>query len=253
MRVTILGSGTSSGVPVVGCNCDVCRSDDPRDDRMRASAWLELDNGRALLIDTSTDLRQQCLRFGVRRVDAVLFTHAHADHLHGIDELRLFNLWQQAEIPCYAEPGAAERIRLYLGYIFDPGPAKSFRPGLALHEVQGCFEAAGARVQPVPLMHGDQPVFGYRIGGFAYLTDVSEIPDLSWSLLGGLDLLVLDALRQDPHPTHFSLDEALVAAARIGAGRTVLTHISHRMRHAEINKALPDGVDLAYDGMRLEV
>ncbi len=252
MRVTILGSGTSSGVPVIGCTCSVCQSQDPKDKRLRASAWLELDEDRALLIDTATDLRQQVLRFGVRRVDAVLYTHAHADHLHGIDELRLFNLWQQCSIPCYANAEAAGRIRTYLTYIFDGGPAKSFRPGLELLEVDAPFEAAGEPIIPVPMMHGDLSVFGYRIRDFAYLTDVSRIPDESYPLLADLDVLVIDALRPEPHPTHFSLGEALAEVERIGPGRTYLTHLSHHMGHETINKGLPSGVELAYDGLTIQ-
>lgn len=252
MRVTILGSGTSSGVPMIGCSCPVCTSDDPRNDRMRASAVVET-GGRTLLLDTATDLRWQAIRFGLARVDAVLYTHAHADHLHGIDELRVFNIRQLSEIPCYGNRDILDRIRAYFRYIFDQEGAESFRPFLQLHEVTGPFRAAGVPVVPVPLWHGALPVLGYRIGDFAYLTDVNRIPDDSWRLLEGLELMVLDALRPRPHKTHFSLGQALEVVERAGPRRAWLTHISHQMEHQATNKELPKGVELAYDGLTLEM
>ncbi|HOX46927.1 MAG TPA: MBL fold metallo-hydrolase [Myxococcota bacterium] len=250
MRVTILGSGTSSGVPVIGCECRVCTSPDPRDRRTRASAVVALPGGN-LLLDTATDLRAQALREGLVRVDAVLFTHAHADHLHGIDELRLFNLRRQGAIPCFGNRDTLERLRAYLRYIFDAEQGESWRPALTLTEVTGPFELLGARVVPIPLWHGRTPVLGYRLGGFAYLTDANRIPDESWGLLEGLEVLVLDALREKPHPTHFSLGEALEVVARLRPGRTVLTHLAHTVAHAEVSARLPAGVELAQDGLVL--
>lgn len=252
MRVTVLGSGTSSGVPIIGCDCSVCTSPDPKNKRTRASVVLDFGD-RTLLIDTATDLRQQALRWGLQRVDAVLFTHAHADHIHGVDELRIFNLRSLKTIPCYASEDVAARIRAYLEYIFEPGPTESFRPHLELVAIDGPFELLGHRVVPVPLLHGDLPVFGFRIDGFAYLTDVSQIPDSSWPLLEDLDLLILDALRPKPHPTHFSLDQAVEVAERLRPRRTALTHLSHLVDHAKTNENLPIGVELAFDGMTFEL
>lgn len=252
MRVTVLGSGTSSGVPVIGCDCPVCTSPDPKNKRTRASVALELRDGCAL-IDTATDLRQQALRWGLDRVDAVLYTHAHADHLHGVDELRIFNLRHLKTIPCYAGPEVAERIQAYFEYIFDPGETESFRPHLEIVPIEGPFELLGHRVVPVPLLHGDLPVFGFRVDGFAYLTDASRIPEGSWDLLRDLDLLILDALRPKPHPTHFSLDQAVEVAERLRPRRTALTHLSHLVDHASTNEKLPIGVELAFDGMTFEL
>ena len=252
MRVLVLGSGTSSGVPVIGCQCPVCISADPKNQRTRASVAVEFD-GHCLLIDTATDLRQQALRWGLDRVDAVLYTHAHADHLHGIDELRIFNLRHLRQIPCFCDPRVAERVGAYFKYIFAPEQGESFSPHLELNPVEGPFQVCGRTAVPIPLLHGSLPVFGYRIGGFAYLTDVNEIPEASWDLLQDLDLLILDALRPKPHPTHFSLDQALAVAERLRPKRTALTHISHLLDHASTNEKLPIGVELAFDGMVLEM
>jgi phosphoribosyl 1,2-cyclic phosphate phosphodiesterase len=252
MRVTVLGSGTSNGVPVIGCECPVCRSADPKNKRTRASVAVECPAG-TILIDTDTDLRQQALRWGLDRVDAVLYTHAHADHLHGIDELRIFNLRQLKEIPCYANPDVAERIGKYFRYIFEPEQSKSFRPFLDLQVLDGPLDLCGTRVVPIPLLHGDLPVYGFRLGDFAYLTDVSEIPAESWALLEGLDLLIVDALRPRPHPTHFSIEQAVEVAERLRPRRTALTHLSHLIDHQPINEGLPIGVELAYDGMVFEM
>lgn len=252
MRVTVLGSGTSSGVPVIGCGCPVCTSPNPKNRRTRASVALDLDGGCAL-IDTATDLRQQALRWGLERVDAVLYTHAHADHIHGVDELRIYNLRHLKTIPCHASPDVAGRLEAYLEYIFEPGQAESFRPHLELIPIDGPFALLGHEVIPVPLLHGDLPVFGFRIDGFAYLTDVSQIPDDSWALLEDLDLLILDALRPRPHPTHFSLDQAVEVAQRLRPRRTALTHLSHLVDHEPTNENLPIGVELAFDGMTFEL
>lgn len=250
--VKILGSGTSSGVPMIGCQCPVCTSSDPRNKRTRASAAIELERG-TILIDTATDLRAQALRWGLERVDAVLYTHAHADHLHGIDDLRLYNLRQLKPIPCFTNADTACRLRAYFDYIFDPAGAESFRPTLELEVVEAPFSLLGETVIPVPLLHGEMPVLGFRLRRFAYLTDVSAIPDRSWRLLEGLDLLVLDALRPRPHPTHFGLDQALEVVDRLRPRRTLLTHLSHQFDHETTNEKLPIGVELAYDGMIVEL
>lgn len=253
-RVTILGSGTSHGVPMIGCRCAVCHSVDPRDRRLRPSVYIDVDDGPALLVDTSTDLRQQALTHQLARMSAVLFTHSHADHIMGLDELRRFNALTGGAIPLYADALTCGELRRIFAYAFEPAPAKGGGvPELALQPVDGPFDIDGLPIVPVPLLHGDRPILGFRVGRFAYLTDCSAIPDASFDLLHGLDVLILDALRHRPHPTHFSVAEALDAAARIGAGHTYFTHICHDLPHAATCEALPGGVSLAYDGLVLDI
>lgn len=252
MRVTFLGTGTSIGVPVPTCDCNVCRSDDQRDQRLRPSAWLEW-SGASVLLDTSPDLREQALRHAIARIDAVLFTHGHADHILGLDDLRLYNWRQRAPVPVYGNEETLEAISRTFWYVFDGKPTDSTRPSIDRRLVQGPFRLLGSTVVPVPLLHGRTEILGYRVGGFAYLTDVSRIPDASYALLRGLRLLALSALRQRPHPNHFSLEEALEAAERVGAARTLLTHMSHEMRYADVSAGLPPGVELAYDGLSIDL
>ena len=257
MRVTILGSGTSFGVPVIGCNCPVCLSDNSRNRHLRASAAVEI-QGKVLLLDTGPDLREQALRFSLDRVDAVLYTHAHADHIHGIDELRIFNLRHLHSIPCYANSDTCSKLRSYFAYIFDEKEEEAGypllgKPHLTIHEVEGPFALLGVAVVPVPMLHGARQVFGYRIGRFAYLTDVSRMPESSMPLIQGLDLMVIDALRARSHPTHFSIDEALQVIRVARPARAVLTHLSHQIDYETTNASLPEGVELAYDGLVFEV
>ncbi len=252
MRVTVLGSGTSTGVPVVTCDCEVCRSDDPRDRRSRPSVHLAWSDA-SVLVDTSTDFREQALRHGIRRLDAVLYTHHHADHVLGLDELRLFHWRQGGPIPLYGNRETLAAIRRTFWYVFEDGPAGGGKPRVLLREVQGPFGIAGRTVVPVPVRHGTLEILGYRIGGFAYLTDVSDLPEMSYALLEGLEVLLMSALRPRPHPTHQSLEQALERARRIGASRTILTHLGHEMPYRTIAAALPAGVDLAYDGLSFEV
>jgi phosphoribosyl 1,2-cyclic phosphate phosphodiesterase len=248
-RATFLGTGTSHGVPMIGCRCGTCTSGDHRDQRLRPSVLLEVESGPALLVDTSPDLRGQALRYDVRRIDAVLFTHPHADHLLGLDEIRRYNSLQRAAIPCYGDPDTLREVRRVFAYAFEPRQQGGGVPRLELMPVTGPFDVAGTRVTPVPVLHGQLPIYGYRVGGFAYLTDCSSIPDASWSLLDGLDVLVLDALRHVPHPTHFTVAQALDVVARVRPRRALFTHIAHDLRHAETSAALPPGVELAYDGL----
>jgi len=253
-RVTFLGTGTSHGVPMIGCSCATCRSSDPRDRRLRPSIYLDVDRRTRILVDTSTDLRQQALAHGITRVDAVLYTHAHADHVLGLDELRRFNVLQNAPIPCYADARTWEALKRTFFYVFD-GMA---RPGggipqLEPREIAGPFEIDGIGIVPVRVLHGRTPVLGFRFGAFAYLTDCSAIPDESWALVQGVDTLVIDALRDRPHPTHFTVAEALAAVERIAPRRAYFTHMCHDLPHAATCARLPRGVELAYDGLVLDV
>ena len=252
MRVTVLGSGTSAGVPQVGCDCAVCRSADPRDRRTRCSALVSYD-GFDVLIDTATDLRAQSLAQGLRKVDAVLYTHHHADHVHGIDDLRSFNFVMRRAIPLHGPPRMMDFLRARYDYLFTDVQAGGGKPLVSLHPVTGAFDLGGRTWRAIEVFHGDLAIAAYRVGGFAYLTDVSRIPDGSWGLLGGLDVLILGALRDEPHPTHFSVSQALEAVERIAPRRTFLTHLSHRLGHAELAARLPPGVEPARDGLIIDL
>jgi len=250
--MTFLGTGTSTGVPVPTCRCTVCVSSDPKDKRLRPSILLEWD-GATVLVDTATDLRQQALTHGLMRLDAVLYTHAHADHVFGLDELRMYNWRRGGAIPVYGSAPTLAAIRRTFWYAFEDVEAGGGKPALDLHAVDGPFPLLGRTIVPVPLQHGRLPILGYRSGGFAYLTDVSEIPESSYPLLRDLDLLVLSALRLRPHPTHLHLERALQEAARVGAKRTLFTHIAHEISHADVSRTLPAGVALAYDGLAVDI
>ena len=252
--VTFLGSGTSHGVPMIGCNCAVCRSTDPRDRRSRPSVHVAVDNGPAILIDTSTDLRHQALANSINRVDAILFTHSHADHIMGLDDVRRFNVMQGGDIPAYADERTTDDLRRTFSYIFNPPSEKGGGiPQLALNSISGPFNIGPVGIRPVPIFHGKRSILGYRLGAFAYLTDCNRVPDESWPLLDGLDVLVLGALRHRPHPTHFTVAEALAVVERAKPRQCYLTHICHDLPHAETNAALPGGVELAYDGLVLTI
>ena len=238
---------------MIGCTCAVCRSTDPRDRRLRPSIYLDVPGRAGILVDTTPDLRQQALAAGLTRLDAVLFTHSHADHVLGLDEIRRFNFMQGGPIPCYAAADAWDSIRRTFYYVFDGMPREGGGiPKIEAHEITGPFVAAGVDVVPVPLLHGRMPILGFRFGDFAYLTDCSEIPDESWPLVAGVETLIIDALRDKKHSTHFTVDEALDAIARIAPGRAYLTHMSHDLGHAQTNARLPAGVELAYDGLSLD-
>lgn len=254
MQITFLGTGTSQGVPVIGCRCDVCLSPDPRDKRWRPSILVRLDSGLRLLIDTSADFRSQALAFDVTRIDAVLYTHSHADHILGLDETRRYNYLQGEAIPLYGDARTLNDIRRVFDYAFQrEDAAYGFIPRLSPFVIGGPFAIGGEDIVPVPILHGTRPILGYRIGRFAYLTDCSRIPDESWPLLEGLDLLVISALRHRPHPTHFSLEDAVAAARRIGATRTLFTHMCHDLGHAVTCASLPPDLQLAYDGQVADV
>lgn len=252
LRITMLGSGTSTGVPVIGCPCAVCRSDNPKNKRWRPGLKLEIGD-RVVLVDTPTDLRLAALRFGLPRVDAVLFTHSHADHVFGLDDVRIFNFRQGTAIPCYGSEPTLKNIRRMFAYVFETGQEGGGRPQLDLITVREPFELLGHRIVPVPVWHGEMEVFGYRIGSFAYVTDCNLIPETSFRLLEGVEILILDALRYRPHSTHFSVEEAMEAAARIGARRTILTHIAHEIDHDAPQVPLRQGVEFGYDGLVLDL
>jgi phosphoribosyl 1,2-cyclic phosphate phosphodiesterase len=251
MKITILGCGTSTGVPMVGCDCPVCSSDDLRDKRTRASLLICY-NDHTVLVDTSTDLREQALRQHIRRIDAVLFTHAHADHVNGIDDLRGFHFLHKEIIPCFAAPATLETLQNGFRYIFNEHGGSGYAPLLAAHEISAPFELFGQTVIPVPLLHGRTFSYGYRIGNFAYLTDCSAIPEQSLKLLQGLELLVVDGLRWTEHPFHFNIPAAITAARQIHVPRTVLTHLTHEIAYSEGDR-LPSGFELAYDGMEFDL
>ncbi len=252
-RLLFLGTGTSHGVPMIGCRCAVCTSSDPRDVRTRASAYVTLPDDTRLLIDTTPDLRAQALAHGLDRVDVVLYTHSHADHLLGLDDVRRFNHLQRSRIPCLADPVTAADIRRTFAYIFDHRvPPGGGLPELDLFEAHGPFCIGRYAIVPVPILHGRRIVYGYRFGDLAYLTDCSAIPDASWALLEGVRTLIIDALRYRPHPTHFTVDQALAVVERLRPARALFTHICHDLPHQATSDALPDGVDLAYDGLSVD-
>lgn len=244
-----MGTGTSHGVPTIGCDCAVCKSTDPRNNRTRCSCLVEVSR-KSLIIDTPPEFRIQALREGLRRADAALFTHGHADHIFGLDDIRRFNDLSGRSISCYGNAQALEVLRQAFGYVFMKTQIGGGKPRLELVEVDGSFEAAGVPVIPIPAWHGRIPVLGYRIGAFAYVTDCSRIPERSMKLLEGLHTLVLGAIRHEPHETHMSIGEGLEVVERLKPGRTFFTHITHRLDHEATNAALPEGVELAYDGLR---
>jgi phosphoribosyl 1,2-cyclic phosphate phosphodiesterase len=253
-RVTVLGSGTSHGVPMIGCTCAVCTSSDPRDRRTRPSIYVDVEDGPKILVDTSTDLRQQALVNGLTRVDAILFTHSHADHVMGLDDSRRFSQMRQRSIPCYADALTVASLKKTFYYVFDPQTDKGGGlPQIDLHTIDGPFSIGAVGIQPIPLMHGARPIIGFRFGDFAYLTDTNHIPDAAWPLLAGVKTVILDALRHRPHPTHFTVAEAIAAAGRMQPQRTYLTHICHDLPHVATNEALPAGVELAYDGLQVTI
>lgn len=257
MRLTLLGTGTSFGVPQIGCDCAVCHSTDPRDRRGRTAALVEAP-GTTILIDTPPELRLQLLGSGTRQVDGVLFTHEHADHVAGIDDLRMFSLRRTAPLVCYGSRETVDFLRASYRYIFDRDVTSyegTSKPRLALETLPAGTEVsiAGLPVLPLAFEHGHSTVLGFRLGRLGYLTDVKQVPPAERERLRGLDVLVLNALWWRPHPTHLSIPEAIETARAIGARRTILTHLTHETGHADLSARLPDGIEPGYDGQTLEI
>jgi len=253
MRITFLGTGTSVGVPAIGCGCAVCTSEDPRNNRLRQSLWIR-NGSRSLLVDTSVDLRQQALTYGIDRLDAVLLTHPHADHIFGLDETRLYAYHQRQTIPVYGTRWTLDGVRKSFWYAFEDVPEGGGRPKLDLIEIDGPFREAGLDIIPVEIDHGSMPVTGYRIGGLAYLTDCKRIPEETIRAVRGIPFLIINALRHEPpHPTHMTVGEALEAVEAIGPGRTFLTHMGHDLEYVELARFLPESVEPAYDGLTLDL
>jgi len=250
--LTFLGTGTSTGVPIIGCRCEVCRSGNPRDKRLRSSVWVR-DNGASVLVDTATDLREQALRANITEVDAVLYTHHHADHVHGIDELRSFNFLQRRPVRCYGAEESLARIRSMFAYIFDDKePEGGGKPVLELIPVDGPIHIGSLTVIPAPVKHGSADVLGFRFGGTAYITDCSYIPLSSEKLLHGLDTLILGALGLKRHRTHFTIEEALAVIESLRPKRAYLTHLNHSVGAERTSGTLPDNVELAWDGLTID-
>lgn len=251
MQLIVLGAGSSAGTPVIGCSCATCVSTDIRNKRTRCSAAVVMPTGETLLIDTGPDLRLQALREGLNRVDAVLYTHTHADHLHGIDDLRAFCQLQRQQIPLYGSDATLRHIAEKFAYVLREPSDFWDLPVLAGKRLIQPIELFGTRITPIPVKHGHSDILGYRIGDIGYITDVSAIPDSSLPLLQGLEVLMLDCLRFKPHFTHINLEQSLAYASLIGAGQTYLIHMTHEIEYAAVSQRLPPTVRLAYDGLRI--
>ncbi len=253
VNAVVLGSGTSHGVPMIACKCAVCQSADPKDKRTRSSLFVRI-GGQRILVDTSPELRLQCIANDIDAIDAILYTHHHADHVLGIDDLRRFNWTTRREVPCYGRPRTLDALRSMFRYAFEPAPdSPHSRPCLGLTEIgEAPFRLGDETVTPIPMLHGRLEVLGFRFSNLAYCTDCSFISEQSQALLDGLDVLILDALRRTPHPAHFNLEQAIEMAKRIGAKQTYFTHIAHELGHEATSRELPDTMMLAHDGLRIE-
>ncbi len=253
MKVTFLGTGTSQGVPIIGCSCEVCRSMDYRDKRLRSSVHIQV-SGKSFVIDTGPDFRQQMLREQINKLDAVLYTHGHKDHIAGLDDVRAYNYLHNMDIPIYGNEAVLRQLQVEFHYAFGelryPGT-----PQIQLNEIrEEEFEASGVRFIPLPVKHFKLPVLGFRVNDFCYITDANQIPDSTYEKMRGTKVLVLNALQREKHISHFNLAEALDVAAKVGADQTYLIHVSHKLgRHKQIEKELPNSVALAHDGLTITI
>jgi phosphoribosyl 1,2-cyclic phosphate phosphodiesterase len=252
MRITILGSGTSHGVPMIGCTCEVCTSTNPKNQRFRPSILVE-NNGRNILVDTTPELRMQSLAFGLNRVDAVLITHVHADHIFGLDDLRRFNDLSGEVIPVYGDRNSLEEVRRIFPYIFNPPKQGGGTPRIDLRLLPGSFDLFGVHTESFTVMHGSMPVMAFRFNNAAYVTDTNHIPEAAMEKLQNLDLLILDAVRYEPHSTHFGLWEAVEVAEKLKPKQVLFTHLSHHFEHDKTNSELPNHMQLAYDGQTIDL
>lgn len=253
MQLTMLGVGSSAGTPAVGCPCETCISTNQRNKRTRCSSLITLDSGENILIDTGPDLRTQALREGITRVDAVLYTHTHADHLHGIDDLRAFCVLQRKQIPLYAKEDAVTHIAQKFGYALREPSDFWEMPVLRTETIDAPFTLFGVKITPIPVMHGRSQIFGYRIGNCAYMTDVSEIPESSFELLENLDVLLIDCLREKFHPTHINVEQSLAYISRIKAKQSYMIHMTHELEYMSLSNRLPKDVFVGFDGLKLNV
>jgi len=252
VELTFLGTGTSHGIPVIGCPCSVCTSPNPKNKRTRSSIFLK-QQGVHLLIDTATEFRLQALANQIERVDGVLYTHCHADHVFGFDDLRVFGYRQQQPVPVYGNEPTIGELRSVFSYAFRKTQEGGGKPQVETIAVDGPFVFQGVEITPIPVFHGELPIFGYRIGKMAYVTDCSRMPRESLALLDGLDVLILGVVRYEPHSTHMHVEQALKLVERLRPKRTFFTHLSHLLDHDEVNRSLPPGVELAFDGLRITV
>ncbi|MFC3880737.1 MBL fold metallo-hydrolase [Algoriphagus namhaensis] len=251
MKVKFLGTGTSQGVPVITCQCEVCKSLDYRDKRFRASIHVEVDD-KSLVVDTGPDFRMQMLNASVKNLDAIIYTHEHKDHTAGLDDIRPFNFVQKKDMPIYGRKQVLEQIKTEFAYVFSDKKYPGVPQIKAIEINDAPFEIGGTEIIPLPVWHYKLPVYGFRIKDFAYITDTNNIPEETLVLLKNLDVLVLNALQKAPHISHFTLEEAIEMAQKIGAKRTFFTHISHRLgMHDEVEQSLPDGIFLGYDGLEV--
>jgi len=260
VKITVLGSGTSQGVPIIGCSCPTCISTNPKDKRLRVSVHIQTassQNGKPvyLLIDTSPDFRQQMLVNGLSNIDAIIYTHAHVDHIMGLDDIRQINQLHWKTVDVFSNEKTLNKIRATFSYIFDPNTYKGGGiPNITLHTITlDKFTFNGIEIIPIEYFHGPTRVFGYRIGGFAYLTDCSMIPEKEFPKLENLEVMIIDALRYRKHETHFSIDEAVEVAQRLNPKMTYFTHMTHDVLHDEANEQLPENIELSYDGLTFEI
>lgn len=252
MKITFLGTGTSYGVPMVGCECRVCTSDDPKNSRTRSSIFIS-EGEYNILIDAATELRIQCLKNSVKRLDAVLLTHSHADHVLGFDDLRHFNRKRKTNIPVYGSEETVNNVYSMFSYAFKEATSSGSKPKVTLIPIEGNLNLSGMEIIPVEVQHGQERVTAYRFEKFAYVTDVSHIPQDSVEKLMGLDLLIIAALRNVPHEKHFSIEQAIKMVSTLRPKRTYFTHIAHEIDYEETDKTLPAGINLAYDGLSIDV